>query len=142
MSSETSPPAPAPASAGAPTEKATKEGRAVDRELLDFNLSKTYEAWRESQKTLSAAFISHVVFLSLAAVLLWGEGIEQRINVPVLSLSIDRRSASVWMLVLSGVTLYWFSITHFYFKLVSSKVRSWLSNPPPSGALNCSLIRL
>lgn len=122
MSSETLTAAPTSLATEVTPEKVTKEDDGLERELLDFNLSKSYEAWQEAQKTLSKAFISYVVFLSLTAVLLWGEGIENKVNVPVLSLSIDRRSASVWTLILSGITLYWFSVSRFYLNLVTRKV--------------------
>jgi hypothetical protein len=122
VSSDTIPAAPASVSTKAVPDEATKEGDSLDRELLDFNLSKSYEAWQEAQKTASKAFVSYVAFLSLTGVLLWGEGIENKVSVPVLSLTIDRRSASVWTLILSGVTLYWFSVSRFYLNLVARRV--------------------
>lgn len=126
MSSETTSTVPVSASKEIATNAATKEDAPYNSEFLDFSLSKTYEAWQEAHKTISKTFISYTVFLLLTAVLLWGEGIQDKINVPVLSLFIDRRSASVWAFLLSVISLYWFSIAQFYTRLVTVKVAELL----------------
>lgn len=91
-------------------------------ELLDFNLNKTFEAFQECIKTLTHSFITYLLFLSLTAILLWGKGVDEKISLPILSLTIDKRYASVIILILTVIAWYWFSITILYYYLMGDKV--------------------
>lgn len=135
MSSESTPLTPVKGDTDTAAVASVKEAAAQSIEFLDFNLSKSYEAWQETQKSHAKAFISYIFFLVLTAVLLWGEGLEDRINVPVLSLSIDRRFASIWSLVLNSINLYWLSTTAFYSRLITVKVEELLRKRYGRGAV-------
>lgn len=106
------------------SEKLTPDGAGkAHNEMLDFNLAKTFEVAQECIKTLTKSYISHIIFLSITAILLWGYDIDNRINIPILSLSIDKRSASIATLIFSIISLYWFTLTQLYHDLVSIRAK-------------------
>ena len=52
-------------------------------EVLDFEINKAYQAFYDSGKLLGGAFISHILLLCFTILLVFGEGIENEISIPM-----------------------------------------------------------
>jgi hypothetical protein len=96
------------------------------KEYLDFLLEKTYKTYIEAGSNVGKAFLTYLLLISLATLLVFGWGdMENQVKVPFLELSLNKLYAATIILVLSCGALYWFLSTGVLLKMLGFKIR-WL----------------
>ncbi len=96
------------------------------QKALDFQLDKTHANMREAQQALGHAFLAHLGFLGLAALLAFGAGfgIDDRVVTPVLQLTLNKYFVAIFALFASCGPLFWFWIGIWTVNQLKDKVEA------------------
>lgn len=84
-------------------------------EFTAFKIDKTYQSLYEAGKIISHAFVTYLLLIAFAMLLLFSGGIENAVLVPYLQLAINKSSAAIVILILSWGALLWLTSTYTYY---------------------------
>ena len=105
--------------------KSTEKSESLD-DFLDFYIEKTYQSFYESGKIIGHAFITCLLFLSLTAILIYGKGLEDKVSVPFLQLTLSKIYAAVLTLLFSCAAIFWFRVSSLINNRLADELRGVL----------------
>ena len=88
-----------------PEPKNSVESESTTGDYLKFQLDKSSAGLYETGKRYRAAFLSSLMMMALTAILVFAEGLEDTVTIPVLGLKLNRIHAAEACLVLSALSL-------------------------------------
>ncbi len=95
-------------------------------EYLDCQIEITHKVYFEAGNNLGKAFLTYLLLMCFAALLIWGKGFGNEVKIPFLELTINKIYAALIVLVFSCFTLYWFFSTLKLTRLLGRKLTALL----------------
>jgi hypothetical protein len=107
------------------TNKWLEDQKRLNELHLDFVIDKTYKTYFEAGNNLGKAFLSYLLLMCLAGMLVFGQGVSDSVKIPFLDLTVNKSYAALIVLVISCGSLYWFMSTLMLHQMLGQKL-AWM----------------
>jgi hypothetical protein len=75
---------------------------------LDFEIEKVHQSLYEAGKCSSQTFFTYLALAGLTGLLSYGQGAKDEVAVPLIQLTVDKRSAALIVHILAIMVIFWF----------------------------------